>query len=121
LRNEAYFLEATQQECESACRKPARGVGHAATRYDALFILKRAIEDAGSLEKSRVREALERLDMPALTMPVEGGRIRFDEHHGVRYEMFVTQLTRDAASGLYSTRIIWPADVASATLQLPKR
>jgi branched-chain amino acid transport system substrate-binding protein len=91
----------------------------AATRYDALFILKRAIEDAGSLEKARVREALARLDMPALTVPVLGGRIRFDEHHEVRFEMFVTQLTRDPASGETRTQVIWPAERANAPLRLP--
>jgi branched-chain amino acid transport system substrate-binding protein len=93
----------------------------AANHYDALFILKRAIEDAESLEKARVREALERLDMPALTVPVLGGRIRFDEHHEIRYEMFVTQLTRDPASGQTRTQVIWPAELANASLRLPSR
>jgi hypothetical protein len=86
-----------------------------------MFILKRAIEDAGSLEKARVREALERLDMPALTVPVPGGRIRFDENHEVRFEMFVTQLTRDPASGQTRAQVIWPEGVANASLRLPSR
>jgi branched-chain amino acid transport system substrate-binding protein len=93
----------------------------AANHYDAIFILKRAIEDAGSLEKARVSKALERVDMPALTLPVEGGRIRFDEHHEVRFELFVTQLTRDAASGQTRAQVIWPAAVANAALRLPSR
>jgi hypothetical protein len=86
-----------------------------------MIILKRAIEDAGSLEKARVCEALEGLDMPALTVPVEGGRIRFDEHHEVRFEMFVTQLRRDEASGQTRSQVIWPAEGANATLRLPSR
>jgi branched-chain amino acid transport system substrate-binding protein len=93
----------------------------AATHYDCLFILKQAIEAAGSLEKGRVCKALAGLDMPALTVPVEGGRIRFDQNHEVRFEMFVTQLTRDAVSGQTRTKVIWPAERANAELRLPVR
>jgi len=92
----------------------------AANHYDSMFILKRAIEDAGSLEKARVRDALERLDMPALSIPVEGGRIRFDGHHEVRFEMFVTQLVRDAAGGETRAKVIWPPEHANAELRLPR-
>jgi branched-chain amino acid transport system substrate-binding protein len=93
----------------------------AANHYDSMFILKRAIEDAGTLEKARVCEALARLDMPSLTVPVEGGRIRFDENHEVRFDMFVTQLSRDQASGQTRAQVIWPAELANTTLRLPSR
>jgi branched-chain amino acid transport system substrate-binding protein len=93
----------------------------AANHYDAIFILKRAIEDAGTLEKAQVCKALERMDMPALTIPVPGGRIRSDEHHEVQFELFVTQLTRDAATGQTRAQVIWPAAVANASLRLPSR
>ena len=49
----------------------------------------------------------------------EGERIRFDEHHEVRFQMFVTQLTRDPASGQTRTQVIWPAELANTTLRLP--
>jgi branched-chain amino acid transport system substrate-binding protein len=91
----------------------------AASAYDALFILKRALEDAGGLDRTRLRDALTQLDMPALTQPVEGGRIRFDENREVRFTLFVTQLYQDSASGQTRSRIVWPREFANAEFRLP--
>jgi branched-chain amino acid transport system substrate-binding protein len=93
----------------------------AAHIYDSLFIVKRAIEEAGSLEKTRVRDALARLEMPALTLPVQGGRIRFDANREVQFVTFVTQITVDPASGAIGTQIVWPTEFANAAFRLPPR
>jgi branched-chain amino acid transport system substrate-binding protein len=92
----------------------------AATLFDSIFILKRAVEEAGSLEKARVREALAKLDIPGLTLPVQGGRIRFDENREVRFSIFVTQLLFDPALGETRPRIVWPPEMATAAFRFPR-
>jgi len=91
----------------------------AALQYDSMFVVKRAVEEAGSLEKARIRDALVRLDMPSLTMPVEGGRIRFDGNREVRFQPFITQLLLDPSVGEVRPRIVWPQELATAAFQLP--
>lgn len=90
----------------------------AATLYDCIYILKQAVENAGSLDKNKVRQALEALDMPASVLPVEGGRIRFDANHEVRMTIFVTQLLQDPVSHLLRPIIVWPAELANGQFVL---
>ncbi|MBI2953235.1 MAG: ABC transporter substrate-binding protein [Chloroflexi bacterium] len=91
----------------------------AATLYDSMVIAREAVTTAGTPDKSRVRDALARLDMPALTLPVVGGRIRFDEHHEVQLATFVAQLFFDPASSEARPRIVWPKDIATTEFRLP--
>lgn len=90
-----------------------------ANQYDSVYILKQAIEDAGSLDKADVRDALENLDMPALTLPVEGGRIRFDSFREVRFDVLIVQLLFDLETGESRSTIVWPSEFANASFQLP--
>jgi hypothetical protein len=81
--------------------------------------LLRAIETAGSRRKGPIRDALARLDMPGLTLPVLNDRIRFDRFHEIQFELFVTQLYRDPATGENRGHIVWPPELATAQFQLP--
>ena len=93
----------------------------AALQYDAMFILKRAIEDAGSLDKTKVRDALKKLDMPRQTVPVEGGRIRFDANNEVRFGSVIAQLRYDPALGESRPKVVWPKELATTQFQKPGR
>jgi len=58
---------------------PPRSTG-CVSAYEALYVLKDAIERAGTLEKKRVISALEETNLPAVR-----GTIRFDENHQIIY------------------------------------
>lgn len=92
---------------------------HAASEYDSLYIFRAAVERAGNLRKEDLRDALVRLDVPALVLPAAGGRIRFDRNHEIRFSLFVTQLFRDADSGQNRGHIVWPPDLATAEFEVP--
>lgn len=92
---------------------------HAASQYDSLYIFRRVFEKAGTLRKADLRAAFERLNMPALTLPVLDHRIRFDQFHEIRFDLFATQLYRDPANGQNRGRIVWPPPLATAEFQLP--
>jgi branched-chain amino acid transport system substrate-binding protein len=91
----------------------------ASNAYDALFILKQAIEEAGSSDRAALRASLARLEMPALTQPVQGGRIRFNEYGEARFDLYITQLFPHPESGEIRSRIIWPRHLATASFRLP--
>lgn len=58
---------------------PPRSTG-CVSAYEALFVLKDAIERAGSLDKTALIEALSKTNLPAVR-----GTIRFDENHQIVY------------------------------------
>jgi branched-chain amino acid transport system substrate-binding protein len=58
---------------------PPRSTG-CVSAYEALYVLKDAIERAGTLEKGALIQALEKTDLPAVR-----GTIRFDENHQIVY------------------------------------
>jgi branched-chain amino acid transport system substrate-binding protein len=58
---------------------PPRSTG-CVSAYEALYVLKDAIERAGSLEKDALITALEKTNLPAVR-----GTIRFDQNHQVIY------------------------------------
>src|SRR6185369_16871571 len=90
------------------------GSFRSANQYDTTYLIKEAIERAGSLQNTRLQQALARLDMPELSLPMVGGRIRFDRNHEAQFVMFVAQLGRDDASGSVRSRIVWPPSLATA-------
>jgi branched-chain amino acid transport system substrate-binding protein len=48
-----------------------------ADTYDAFYIAKAAIEEAGTVDKAAVRDAIEATDMDISLVPTQSGRIRF--------------------------------------------
>ena len=83
-----------------------------ADTYDAFYIAKDAIERAGTLEKSAVRDAIEATDMEQMLVITETGRIQFstatDTYHEFAPFTFVEQLFYDAAVGECRPQVIWP-------------
>lgn len=84
-----------------------------ADTYDAFYIVKDAIERAGTLEKSAVRDAIETCDLDQMLIITETGKIEFgtDEanYHEIAPFTFVEQLYYDEAIGECRPKIIWPA------------
>ncbi len=83
-----------------------------ADTYDAFYIAKDAIERAGTLSKSAVRDAIETTDLPQMLIITESGRIEFstepDSYHEIAPFTFVEQLFYDESIGECRPQVIWP-------------
>jgi branched-chain amino acid transport system substrate-binding protein len=83
-----------------------------ADTYDAFYIAKKAIENAGTLEKSAVKDAIEDTDMEQMLIITESGRIEFstdpDAYHEIAPFTFVEQLIYDETVGECRPKVIWP-------------
>jgi len=83
-----------------------------ADTYDAFYIAKDAIERAGTLEKSVVRDSIEDTNMEQMLIITESGRIQFstatDTYHEIAPFTFVEQLFYDAAVDECRPQVIWP-------------
>lgn len=84
-----------------------------ADTYDAFYIVKDAIERAGTLEKSAVRDAIESCDMDQMLIITQTGKIEFgtdeDNYHEIDPFTFVEQLYYDESIGECRPKVIWPA------------
>ena len=83
-----------------------------ADTYDAFYIAKDAIERAGTLEKSAVKDAIENTNMEQMLIITETGRIQFstepDTYHEIAPFTFVEQLFYDEQIGEPRPKVIWP-------------
>jgi branched-chain amino acid transport system substrate-binding protein len=83
-----------------------------ADTYDAFYIVKEAIERAGTLEKSAVRDAIESCSMDQMLIITETGKIEFgtdeDNYHEIAPFTFVEQLFYDETLGECRPLVIWP-------------
>ena len=83
-----------------------------ADTYDAFYIAKDAIERAGTLEKSAVKDAIESCNMDQMLIITETGKIEFgtdaDNYHEIAPFTFVEQLFYNATLGECRPMLIWP-------------
>jgi len=83
-----------------------------ADTYDAFYIVKDAIERAGTLEKSAVRDAIASCSMDQMLIITETGKIEFgtdeDNYHEIAPFTFVEQLFYNATLGECRPLVIWP-------------
>ena len=83
-----------------------------ADTYDAFYIVKDAIERAGTLEKSAVKDAIESCSMDQMLIITETGKIEFgtdeDNYHEIAAFTFVEQLYYDETLGECRPLVIWP-------------
>jgi len=83
-----------------------------ADTYDAFYIVKDAIERAGTLDKSAVRDAIEDCNMNQMLILTDSGKIEFstatDTYHEIAPFTFVEQLFYNAQLGECRPLVIWP-------------
>ncbi|MCJ7761823.1 hypothetical protein MUP38_00015, partial [Candidatus Bathyarchaeota archaeon] len=79
--------------------------------YDAIYIYKNAVEQAKTLNKTNVKNALEATDMPQSLLIMENERITFStgtNYHEILPKTFVEQLIWDSASGELKPFVVYP-------------
>ncbi len=85
-----------------------------ADTYDAFFIAKNAIERAGTVNKAKVRDAIESTNMDVLLIMTQTGKIQFStgvDYHEIAPVTFIEQLTYNAATDECRSIIVWPESV----------
>jgi branched-chain amino acid transport system substrate-binding protein len=90
---------------------------HSAGGYVAGLILQKAIEQAGSLETTKVKAVLDGLDMMTFY-----GHVKFDTAKSpglqIGHEMVYIQWQKDA-QGVLVKQVVWPAEGKSAEAVYP--
>jgi branched-chain amino acid transport system substrate-binding protein len=86
-----------------------------ADTYDAFYIVKNAIERAGTIAKKAVRDAIETTNMDQMLIMTETGKIQFStglDYHEIAPVTFIEQLVWNAEVSDLQSKIVWPASVS---------
>jgi branched-chain amino acid transport system substrate-binding protein len=91
-----------------------------ATTYEGVYIAANAVEQAGSMDKAKVRAALATGSMPEIIESMQGGTISFSpDTREAQFSLYMEQLDwNDTAKTLRPT-IVWPANLKQADFKLP--
>jgi len=79
--------------------------------YDSIYIYKDAVERAGTLNKTNVRDALETTNMPQSLLIMENGKITFStgtNYHEIMPKTFIEQLIWNADSDELKPFVVYP-------------
>ncbi len=80
--------------------------------YDAFYIAKNAIQNAGTVDKAAVRQAIENTKMDQRLIMTATGKIQFStgvNYHEIGPVTFMEQLKWNAETNKLESQIIWPA------------
>ena len=90
-----------------------------ADTYDSIYVIKAAIENAGTLDKAKVRDAIEKIELPQMLIPMKGGVITFDENHEIAPICFIEQMYFDEDTNAMKLSIVYPDTMKQQEFILP--
>ncbi|WP_457556410.1 ABC transporter substrate-binding protein [Candidatus Pyrohabitans sp.] len=91
-----------------------------ASTYEGVYIAAKAIELAGSLDKAKIVEALNQLEMEEIVEPMKDGKIKFSEdYRESKFELYMQQLRYNPEIGEPRPVIVWPEHLKEADFELP--
>ncbi|MDD1694794.1 MAG: ABC transporter substrate-binding protein [Methanoregula sp.] len=91
-----------------------------ASTYDGVFIAAKAIGNAGSTDKTAVRQALVDLKMPQIIEAMKDKAISFSsDYRESGFDLWMEQLSPDAKSGETRPAIVWPDNLKTTEFILP--
>ncbi len=89
--------------------------------YEGVYIAAKAIENAGSLDKAKIRDALENLEMPQLIEAMKGGMIKFSkDYHETKFDLYMEQLFWNDSLGELRPKIVYPENLKETDFVLPE-
>jgi branched-chain amino acid transport system substrate-binding protein len=89
--------------------------------YEGVYVAAKAIENAGTLDKAKVREALVTLEMPEIVEAMDGGMIKFSpDYREAQFSLFMEQLIWDPAVSEGRPKIVWPDNLKETDFLLPE-
>jgi branched-chain amino acid transport system substrate-binding protein len=91
-----------------------------ASTYEGTYIAAKAIENAGSLNKDQVKNALDQLSMPQMIEAMNGGTITFSrDYREAPFKLYMEQLYFVPALNECRPTVVWPDDLKTGNFTLP--
>ena len=88
--------------------------------YEGVYIAAQAIQNAGTLDKTAVRDALAGLSMPEIVEAIKDGTISFSkDYREVQFSLFMEQLIWDPSVNEVRPKIVWPDNLKVTEFVLP--
>jgi branched-chain amino acid transport system substrate-binding protein len=91
-----------------------------AATYEGVYIAAAAVEQAGTLDKDQVRQALGTVQVPQMVEAMQGGVIQFSpDFRESKFQLDMSQLHWNDSLGETRPVIVWPANLKEADFELP--
>ena len=91
-----------------------------ASTYEGVYILKQAVENAGTRDKPAVITALNNLNMAEIIEAMQGGTITFTtDFREAKFDLYMEQLRWDQTEQAVRPVIVWPASLQQEPFVLP--
>ncbi len=91
-----------------------------AATYEGVYVAAAALEQAGTMDKAALIDALNTIRVPEIVESQQGGAISFEnEHRETQFNLFMEQLHWDEGKQELRPKIIWPAELKETEFQLP--
>ncbi|MCK4937322.1 MAG: ABC transporter substrate-binding protein [Methanosarcinales archaeon] len=92
-----------------------------ADTYDGIYLVKSAIEQAGTMDRTDVKDAIKMTNESEMLILMEGGNIAFDEYNEISPEIFIEQMFWNAETEELRPVIVLPDDLKSQDFVLPDK
>ena len=92
-----------------------------ADTYDGIYLVASAIERAGTLDRTDVKDAIKQTNESEMLILMEGGNIAFDEYNEISPKIFIEQMFWNAETEELTPVIILPDDLKSQDFVLPDK
>jgi len=91
-----------------------------AATYEGVYIAAKAVGNAGTLDKAKVRDALASLQMPQMVEAMQNQTISFSpDFRESSFSLDMEQLIWDPSVNQTRPKIVWPATLAERSFVLP--
>jgi branched-chain amino acid transport system substrate-binding protein len=91
-----------------------------ASTYEGVYIIKQAVENAGTENKPAVIESLGTLQMSPIIESMQGGEIAFSpDFRESKFDLFMEQLRWNQTSQVVRPVIVWPDNLQQEPFALP--
>ena len=90
-----------------------------ADTYDGIYLAASAIERAGTLDRTEVRDAIKQTNEPEMLILLEGGNITFDEYNEISPIIFIEQMFWDEETEELKPVIVLPDSLKEQDFVLP--
>lgn len=91
-----------------------------ASTYEGVFIAAKAVGNAGTTDKTAVKQALVDMKMPQVIEAMKDQTISFSpDFRESTFDLWMEQLSPDAASGETRPSIVWPDNLKTTEFTLP--
>ncbi len=89
--------------------------------YEGIYIAAKAVEDAGTLDRTAIREALATIRMPQIVENMQDQTISFSpDYRESKFELTMEQLYWDESVKETRPKIVWPESLKETSFVLPE-